>query len=405
MENAVSVSQVNRYIKLLMDCDTFLEDIWIKGEISNFKHHYTGHMYFTLKDEESLIKCVMFKGQNANIKFMPQNGMKVVIRARVSVFERDGQYQCYVKEIIEYGVGNLHVEFERLKKKLSEKGYFEKEGKKKIPYMPKNIVVLTSKTGAVIRDILNVLGRRYPNFRLKLLPIPVQGKNAAPLIARAITLANEKKLGDVIILARGGGSLEELWAFNEEVVADSIFSSQIPIISAIGHETDFTISDFVADLRAPTPSAAAELVMPEKMQVKNNIDVLNVRMRNAILNRINAQKDKLNNIKNRKVLKGPFDIIYQYRLQLDVLNKYLEKNEKEYLKKKRIDLKTLIGKVNALSPLAVLARGYSILKEEDTNKIVTSVNSVRQNSKVVVTLKDGELMCDVRKIVVKGGKG
>ena len=271
--------------------------------------------------------------------------------------------------------------------------------------MPKNIVVLTSKTGAVIRDILNVLGRRYPNFRLKLLPIPVQGKNAAPLIARAITLANEKKLGDVIILARGGGSLEELWAFNEEVVADSIFSSQIPIISAIGHETDFTISDFVADLRAPTPSAAAELVMPEKMQVKNNIDVLNVRMRNAILNRINAQKDKLNNIKNRKVLKGPFDIIYQYRLQLDVLNKYLEKNEKEYLKKKRIDLKTLIGKVNALSPLAVLARGYSILKEEDTNKIVTSVNSVRQNSKVVVTLKDGELMCDVRKIVVKGGKG
>ena len=302
----------------------------------------------------------------------------------------------------QYGLGNLHIEFEKLKRKLLGQGYFEKEHKKKIPYLPKNILVLTSSTGAVIKDILNVLGRRYPNFTLRLLPIPVQGKTAAPNIARAIELANEKKLGDVIILARGGGSLEELWAFNEEIVADSIYKSDIPIISAVGHETDFTIADFVADLRAPTPSAAAELVMPEKIQMLNKIAVLDVRLKNAMLNTIRIDKDKLSMIKNRAVFKRPFERIYQYRLQLDVLNKYLRRNQQECIARKKLQLATLIGKVDTLSPLAVLNRGYGVARNINTNKVVTRVTQVSPKDKVIFTLQDGEILCDVIEVKPKG---
>lgn len=401
-QDILSVSQVNRYIKNLLECDMNLENVWVQGEISNFKYHSSGHMYFTLKDKETLIRCVMFKGYNQKLNFRPQDGMKVIIRANIAVFERDGQYQCYVFDMTEYGLGNLHIEFERLKRKLLGQGYFDKEHKKDLPYLPKNILVLTSSTGAVIKDILNVLGRRYPNFRVKLLPIPVQGANAAPNIARAIDLANEKKLGDVIILARGGGSLEELWAFNEEVVADSIYRSDIPIISAVGHETDFTIADFVADLRAPTPSAAAELVMPEKIQVLNQIAGLDIRLKNAILNNIRIDKNKLSMIRNRAVFKRPFEKIYQYRLQLDVLNKYLNRNQLECIKKKKLQLATLIGKVDALSPLAVLKRGYGVVKNINTNKVVTSVTGVNLTDRVSFTLKDGEILCDVVHITQKG---
>ena len=401
-QDILSVSQVNRYIKNLLECDMNLENIWIQGEISNFKNHYSGHMYFTLKDKDTLIRCVMFKGYNQKLNFKPENGMKVIIRANVAVFERDGQYQCYVYDMTQYGLGNLHIEFEKLKRKLLGQGYFEKEHKKKIPYLPKNILVLTSSTGAVIKDILNVLGRRYPNFTLRLLPIPVQGKTAAPNIARAIELANEKKLGDVIILARGGGSLEELWAFNEEIVADSIYKSDIPIISAVGHETDFTIADFVADLRAPTPSAAAELVMPEKIQMLNKIAVLDVRLKNAMLNTIRIDKDKLSMIKNRAVFKRPFERIYQYRLQLDVLNKYLRRNQQECIARKKLQLATLIGKVDTLSPLAVLNRGYGVARNINTNKVVTRVTQVSPKDKVIFTLQDGEILCDVIEVKPKG---
>ena len=397
-QEIASVSQVNRYVKNLLDNDVNLENIWIKGEISNFKHHYTGHMYFTLKDKDSIIKCVMFKGYNSKLLFKPENGMKVIIRANVSVYERDGAYQCYILEMTEYGLGNLHIEFEKLKQKLLGQGYFDESHKKKIPYLPKEIVVLTSQTGAVIKDIINVLTRRYNNFRLKLLPIPVQGKNAAPNIARAIDLANQKKLGDVIILARGGGSLEELWAFNEEVVANSIYKSEIPIISAIGHETDFTISDFVADLRAPTPSAAAELVMPKKVNLTNQIADINIRMKNAVLNSINLNKNKLQMLNNRAVFKRPLDNINQKRLQVDEQSKYLKRNIEETLNKRKLLLKALIGKVDVLSPLGVLARGYSVVQEKDTNKVISSVSEVKIGEEVVVTVNDGNIYCKVDEI-------
>lgn len=398
-QDVVSVSAVNKYIKLLMDSDVRLEDVWIQGEISNFKHHYTGHMYFTLKDEKSRISCVMFKNHGAKLGFVPRDGENVVVRATVSVFERDGQYQCYVRDIVQYGKGNLHLELEQLKKKLADKGYFDKESKKSIPYIPKNIVVLTSKTGAVIRDIINVLSRRYSNFKLKLVPIPVQGSAAAPIIAKSIDFVNETKLGDVIILARGGGSLEELWPFNEEVVADSIYRSDIPVISAIGHETDFTIADFVADLRAPTPSAAAELVVPEKVQLVQKINEFNMRMSNAVMSNVSRKRDKLCMIENRAVLKRPFDGVYQNRLKLDVLDKYLKKAIDVCVANNRTKLNTTIGKIDALSPLKVLERGYGVLLDVDTKKVVTSIGDVSVGDDIKVKIRDGELLCTVKDII------
>lgn len=256
---AISVTELNSYIKNKIADDEYLNNILIKGEISNFKHHYTGHMYFTLKDDNALIKCIMFKSYTANLKFVPKDGMSVLAFGTVSVFERDGVYQLYCKAMQEDGMGSLYAAYEELKAKLEKEGLFRQEHKKQLPVMPKVIGVLTSNTGSVIKDIINVSTRRNPNVYLKLLPVPVQGKGAAEKIVKGIELINEKKLADVIILARGGGSLEDLWPFNEEIVARAIYNSEIPVISGVGHETDFTIADFVADLRAPTPSAAAEL--------------------------------------------------------------------------------------------------------------------------------------------------
>ena len=275
----ISVSDLNSYIKDKIGNDEFLNNVYIKGEISNFKHHYTGHMYFTLKDENSLIKCIMFKTNTVHLNFIPKDGMNVLILGTVSVFERDGVYQIYCKAMQEDGIGNLYSKYERLKAKLEEEGLFDKQYKKQVPFMPKGIGVLTSKTGSVIRDIINVSTRRNPNVYLRLLPVPVQGEGAAVKIADAIRLMNEQKLADVIILARGGGSLEDLWPFNEEVVARAIYESEIPIVSAVGHETDFTIADFVADLRAPTPSAAAELVVSDVFDVKNTLDIYENRLK------------------------------------------------------------------------------------------------------------------------------
>ena len=280
---AISVSELNSYIKNKIDNDEILNNVLIKGEISNFKNHYTGHMYFTLKDENSLIKCIMFKSYAQKLEFMPKDGMKVFAFGTVSVFERDGIYQIYVKAMQEDGVGILYKKYEELKQRLEEEGYFDERHKQKIPLMPKTIGVLTSQTGAVIRDIINVSTRRNPNVVIKLLPVPVQGEGAAEKIADGIRLMNEKNIADVLILARGGGSLEDLWPFNEEIVAHAIYNSKIPIISAVGHETDFSISDFVADLRAPTPSAAAELAVPDIYEIKQKINSYQSRLRNSLI--------------------------------------------------------------------------------------------------------------------------
>ena len=270
--NPISVTELNKYIKGKFEEDEYFANVLVEGEISNYKHHYTGHLYFTLKDENSLIKCIMFKTYTGHLEFEPKDGMKVMILGSVSVFERDGTYQLYAKAMKPLGmVGDLRAAYEELKQKLEKEGLFDEEHKKKIPTYPKVIGVLTSNTGAVIRDIINVSTRRNPNVVIRLFPVPVQGEGAAEKIAKGIEFMNEQKLADVLILARGGGSLEDLWPFNEEVVARAIYESELPIISAVGHETDFTISDFVADLRAPTPSAAAELAVPDIEELKLKI--------------------------------------------------------------------------------------------------------------------------------------
>ena len=317
----ISVSQLNNYIKEKIDEDEFLNNIYIKGEISNFKHHYTGHMYFTLKDENSLVKCIMFKTYTTNLNFVPKDGMKVLILGTVSVFERDGVYQIYCKAMEEDGIGNLYSEYEKLKNKLEAEGLFDKKYKKEIPFMPKVIGVLTSQTGSVIRDIINVSTRRNPNVYLRLLPVPVQGEGAAIKIADAIKIMNEKKLADVLILARGGGSLEDLWPFNEEVVARAIFESEIPIISAVGHETDFTIADFVADLRAPTPSAAAELAVSNISDIQKSLLNYHNRFAISLHKKLELMKLKFEGIMNSKCFKEPLLRIQNEYLKIDNLMK------------------------------------------------------------------------------------
>ena len=284
--NAVTVTQLNQYIKDRFDEDENLNAILVKGEISNFKNHYTGHLYFTLKDEKSLIKCIMFKSYADKLAFKPKDGMQVMVFGSVSVFERDGVYQIYAKSMLEDGIGDLYEKYEQLKQKLEKQGLFNTEHKKPIPLYPKIIGVLTSQTGSVIRDIINVSTRRNPNVYIRLLPVPVQGEGAAEKISDGIKYMNENNLADVLILARGGGSLEDLWPFNEEIVARAIYDSKIPIISAVGHETDFSISDFVADLRAPTPSAAAELAVPDIYEIKQKILGYQNRLRISLVKKV-----------------------------------------------------------------------------------------------------------------------
>ena len=308
----ITVTQLNKYMKDKIAGDEFLNNIFIKGEISNFKHHYTGHMYFTLKDENSLIKCIMFKSATVNLDFKPQDGMKVLILGTVSVYERDGVYQIYCKAMKEDGIGVLYKAYEELKEKLKKEGYFSKEHKKKIPFMPETIGVLTSRTGSVIRDIINVSTRRNPNVHIRLLPVPVQGEGAAEKIEEAIHIMNEKRLADVIILARGGGSLEDLWPFNEEIVAKAIYNSEIPIISAVGHETDFTIADFVADLRAPTPSAAAELAVADVNELINRLNIDVSRCKMALTKKIELMRLQYEKCMKSTVFTDPLQKINEY---------------------------------------------------------------------------------------------
>lgn len=405
MQYVLSVSEINRYIKEIISRDLILSNLWVRGEISNYKNHYSGHMYFTIKDETSLIKCVMFRTYNSSLKFVPENGMKVIIKGYISVFERDGQYQLYAEEMQPDGIGSLHIAFEQLKRKLEAEGLFDTVYKKKIPVMPKAIGVVTSSTGAVIRDILNVLNRRFHNFNLKLYPVAVQGESAPRQISRALDKLNELKSVDVIIIARGGGSLEELWAFNEETVARSIFKSQIPVISAVGHETDFTIADFVADMRAPTPSAAAELVMPEKAVILDRIESMTARIRNAVKRNYSLNAAKLEKIKNSMIFKQPYDRIYQERLRLDILSKYIYKGLAISQERKKSRLGLLVGKLDALSPLTILARGYSISKSLETGSIIRSVNNVKSGDAIQINVMDGRINCSVKDIELEENKG
>ncbi len=399
MQYILTVSELNRYIKEMFSQDLILSQLWIKGEISNFKHHYSGHMYFTLKDEKSLIKCVMFKSYTYSLKFTPENGMKIIARGYVSVFERDGQYQLYVEEMQPDGLGSLYIAFEQLKKKLQDEGLFDKNIKKKLPYLPKSIGVITSSTGAVIRDIINVTGRRFPNIAIKIFPVAVQGPQAAPMISRAIKTLNKLECVDLIILARGGGSLEELWPFNEETVARGIFKSKIPIISAVGHETDFTIADFVADVRAPTPSAAAEIAVPEKrVLIRKTID-LKLRLQNSLVKSININRVRYERLEGSIVFKQPYNVINQERVRLDNLCRHMYNALFTRKEKTRMRMRFLIDKLDMLSPLNVLSRGYGIVKSKYTNTLVKSVEDIKIDDKVEITLKDGTIDAGVLSII------
>ena len=389
----ISVTDLNLYIKDRFQKDEYLNNVLIKGEISNFKNHYTGHMYFTLKDENSLIKCVMFKGYTANLGFMPKDGMKVIVFGTVSVFERDGVYQIYAKGMKQEGVGDLHAEFEKLKLKLEQEGLFDKSHKKPIPLMPKCIGVLTSNTGAVIRDIINVSTRRNPNVYIKLLPVPVQGAGASEKIARAIEIMNEEKLADVIIVARGGGSLEDLWPFNEEIVARAIYASELPVISAVGHETDFTIADFVADLRAPTPSAAAELAVPNILDLVKKIQDNERRLQNGLKKKAEIMRLRYEKCMSSKAFTDPLDRINKNYMLLDKQVKRIESSTSIKLKEKKTYMVEWISKLDTLSPLKTLTRGYSIVEKD--GKMVKSINDLNSKDKISIRLKDGEKQAEI----------
>ena len=381
---AVSVSDLNLYIKEKIAGDEALNAVVVKGEISNFKAHYTGHFYFTLKDDKSLIKCIMFKSYAERINFRPKDGMKVIVFGGVSVFERDGIYQIYVKAMMEQGVGDLYAAYEKLKGDLEKEGLFDESHKKKIPLKPKIIGVLSSSTGAVIRDIINVSTRRNPNCYIRLLPVPVQGPGAAKEIVKGIETLNEKGLADVIILARGGGSLEDLWPFNEEIVARAIYNSEIPIISAVGHETDFTIADFVADLRAPTPSAAAELANPDIYELKNKINTLNERARLSLKKKLELMKMKYQSLMNSKVFTDPIQNMQNNYLRIDGFIKRLENSI--VLKQKGVqkDFHSLVLKLDALSPLKTMVRGFSIIEKD--GKIIKSCKDLEKDDEVNIKL-------------------
>ena len=391
--NAVTVTQLNKYLKDRFDEDENLNAVLVKGEISNFKNHYTGHLYFTLKDENSLIKCIMFKSYAEKLQFKPKDGMKVMVFGSVSVFERDGVYQIYCKSMLEDGMGDLHEKFEQLKAKLEAEGLFSQSHKKTIPMYPKIIGVLTSQTGAVIRDIINVSSRRNPNVYIRLLPVPVQGPGAAEHIASKIKLMNEKKLADILIVGRGGGSLEDLWPFNEEIVARAIYESEIPIISAVGHETDFTIADFVADLRAPTPSAAAELAVPDIYELKQKIQNYQNRYKEALKKKIEVMKLKFEKIMKSRVFTDPTRKIIDNSIILDDYIKRLEKAITETQKHKKNKYNELIAKLDALSPLKTLIRGYSIVEKE--GKIIKSAKQVNKLDEISIKFIDGKIQAKV----------
>ena len=383
----MTVSDLNSYVKNKIAADEFLNNVYIKGEISNYKHHYTGHLYFTLKDDKSLIKCIMFKTYAARLGFEPKDGMKVRILGSVSVFERDGVYQIYCKAMQEDGLGSLYTAYEQLKAKLEQEGLFRPEHKQKIPFMAGTIGVLTSQTGAVIRDIINVSTRRNPNVHIRLLPVPVQGEGAGIKIAEAIDEMNEKGLADVIIVARGGGSLEDLWPFNEEVVARAIYRSKLPVISAVGHETDFTIADFVADLRAPTPSAAAELAVPDVLKVQADIFKAQNRLKIALARKLELMKMRYNNCMSRRAFKEPLQPIQEQYVRIDNAVKILQIAMMDKYKTSKNAFVNQLGKLDSLSPLKTLARGYTITQKE--GNIIKSVKQLQAGDEIELRYQDG----------------
>ena len=395
MNNFVlSVSQLNTYIKSVLDGDNNLTSVYIKGEISNFTNHYSsGHFYFSLKDEKSIIKAIMFKNSAMRIKFTPQNGMSVIVRGRISVFEQNGIYQIYAEDMLPSGAGSLQIAFEQLKEKLSNEGLFDGSHKNPIPKFPKTIGIITSKTGAAIEDMKNILSRRFKLCRVILAPVLVQGDSAPSEIIAAINKFNELNNADLLIIGRGGGSIEDLWAFNDEGVARAIFNSSIPVISAVGHETDFTIADFVADLRAPTPSAAAELAVPDTIQLYNFINSSKNLMHKALINKIETYKNKLNNIEKYSILSTSAIFISNKKIIIDSLNNDIKQAFFDNFNKKLNNFNIISTKLDLLSPLKILSRGYNIASKN--NIILKNLDDYTVNDNIKLKITDGTVNCKV----------
>ncbi|NLK88698.1 MAG: exodeoxyribonuclease VII large subunit [Clostridiaceae bacterium] len=398
MSQPISVAQLNRYVATLLEQDGNLNPVLVRGEISGFKAYSSGHLYFTLKDDEAAVGCVMFKGHAVRLRFRPTDGLKVVVTAKASIYDRDGRFQLYVQSMTADGVGDLYLAFEQLKSKLEAEGLFDPDHKKQPPLLPRLIGVVTSPSGAVIRDILQVLTRRFPNFRLQLIPVAVQGEGAAAAIAAAIDRFNALGQADVLIVGRGGGSMEDLWAFNEEVVARAVYRSKIPVISAVGHETDFTICDFVADVRASTPSVAAELAVPVKSEQENLILQAQIRLRQALSRRLERQRLRLDHLLASRILRRPLEITDRRRLDVDRLVQRLVTVMQTQVRQAERRFSILSGKLDALSPLKVLARGYGVVTRTADNSVLLSTALVKPGENIEVWLRDGIINCDVRQV-------
>ena len=393
----LSVSQINQYIQAVMDNDPRLISVAIRGEVSNYKVYPSGHHYFTIKDEGASLRCVMFRGNAIRLRFRPESGMQIIAIGKISVYPRDGAYQLYCTNLIPDGVGDLSVAFEQLKAKLSAQGLFDPIHKNPIPKYPGTIGVITSPAGAAIHDILRVLNKRYPLTRVRLLPVRVQGAEAPGEIAAAIHYANIHKLADVLIVGRGGGSIEDLWAFNDEIVARAIFDSKIPVISAVGHEPDVTISDFVADVRAATPSNAAELVVPDQDALKQTLDTMTSSLHTALLRRLKAAQQQHKVLAESTVLTDPYRYITRRKEQLQHASTRLTSAQSRIITKDRQTFVSLTAKLDAMSPLKVLSRGYSIIHTQEGN-IARSKSQLSVNDPITITLSDGSVSAKITEL-------
>jgi exodeoxyribonuclease VII large subunit len=391
----ISVTQLNEYIKSLLDSNALLSNLCVKGEISNFTNHRSGHFYFSIKDEGSLIRAVMFKSAASRLKFMPENGMKILARGSVSLFVRDGQYQLYVTQMEPDGLGSLYLAFEQLKEKLSKKGLFDENRKKLLPKIPSKIGVITSPTGAAVRDIMNILKRRYPFADVTLYPALVQGPSAPAQLIQGLRYFNENPV-DVIIIGRGGGSIEDLWAFNDENLAYAIYDSDIPVISAVGHETDFTICDFVSDKRAPTPSAAAELATPDINELLYLLMSYRSRLSGVILKDIQRKREKLSLLSERKVFSDPEYYLQEKRLLTAFLFDKISRLIQSRLNESESELQKIAGKLDAMSPLSTLSRGYAIGYNLTKNTPICSIDDVIAGDEIKMKLKDGSVFSTVK---------
>ena len=396
-QQVLSISQLNEYIRGKLDADALLSGVAVRGEISNYKVYPSGHHYFTLKDEASALKCVMFKGNALRLRFRPDNGVKVIAMGKISVYPRDGVYQLYCTAMAMDGVGDLYAAFEQLKAKLAAQGLFDPAHKKPIPKYPKVIGIVTSSAGAAIHDMLRILRKRYPLCQVRLLPVRVQGAEAPGEIAAAIRYANHYQLADLLIVGRGGGSIEDLWAFNDERVAYAIYQSEIPVISAVGHEPDVTISDFVADLRAATPSNAAELAVPDRDALRQNLDSMSDAMASILNRQVKFARQHLNVLSRSAALRSPTGYLDQKRKQLELLNNRLSSAQNRSVEQKKQRFIRLTSKLDAMSPLKVLTRGYSIAMTGD-EQVLTSVKQVSPGDEVKLSLQDGVIAANVNEV-------